>query len=107
MERLIVPTGILSFALFLAAMVSGFIQWRAPRLHAAAGYACCLAVIVHSAAAIICQIFEPVGILASAGMILTAASGAYRPWKPAHITLAIVTLVLSVAHVVIIKVAVG
>jgi cytochrome b561 len=99
---LIVPTGIASFALFVFALINGVPRFRLLRYHAITGYACCAIVLVHSAAAILCFVIEPLGVLASIGMLLTTASGFFR-WKlRAHVTLAILTLVFSVLHVAVI-----
>ena len=99
--RLIAPTGIAAGALFLISIVSGFFYRRMRRVHAVTGYLCLAVVLFHSAAAVICNIIEPLGVLSSLGMIATILSGAFRR-KRAHIALGIVTLMLTIAHVVIV-----
>jgi hypothetical protein len=106
-ERLIVPTGILSFLLFLIALASGYNMRRFRKHHAVSGYLCLLVTVVHSTAAIMCQILEPLGILASLGMIFTILSGRLWGGKPSHRVLAFITLAFSVAHVAFIKIAAG
>lgn len=99
---LIVPTGIASFALFAFAFINGIPRFRLTRYHALSGYACCAVVLAHSIAAILSQVIEPLGVLATAGMLLTAASGRFR-WKlRMHIALAVGTLVFSILHVALI-----
>jgi len=102
--QLIVPSGITAFALFLISLMSGFYRRRMRVVHSVSAYLCLAVVLFHSAAAMLCGIFEPVGLLASAGMILSVFSGIFGWGMTAHITLGIITLVLSVAHVVFIQV---
>jgi len=77
------------------------------KVHAVSGYLCLLVTVVHSAAAVMCRIFEPLGILASLGMVLTILSGRFWGGKLSHRVLAFITLAFSVAHVAFIKIAAG
>jgi hypothetical protein len=98
----IAPTGIVSFVLFAFACINGIPRFRLLRYHAVSGYACCAAVLVHSAAAILSHVIEPLGVIATIGILLTAASGTFR-WKlRLHVALALFTLVFSVLHVALI-----
>jgi len=72
-EQIIVPSGILSFVLFAFAFINGIPRFRLIRYHGVTGYACCAVVLIHTAAALSCHIFEPLGMLASIGMLLTTA----------------------------------
>lgn len=101
-EQFIAPSGVIAFILFALSFASGFERLGIERFHKAFSYACLITVVVHSAAAFYCSIIEPLGVLASAGMVLTAASGALR-WKRTHIALAFATLALSIAHVGLIQ----
>jgi len=97
-ERLIAPSGILSFALFAFSFASGFERLGIDKYHRILSYACLVVVIVHSAAAMMCSIFEPLGILASVGIIFTAVTGFFRILRT-HMVIAALTLVISVLHV--------
>lgn len=101
-ERLIAPTGTASFVLFLFALLNGIPRFRLLRFHAATGYACCAAVLVHGAVSVQCHIIEPLGILAAFGMVLTAVSGR-AGWKlRLHVLIALATLLLSLMHVALV-----
>jgi hypothetical protein len=99
---LIAPTGILSFVLFATACINGIPRLRLLRYHAVTGYACCTVVLAHSVIAVLCQVIEPVGVLATTGMVLTTVSGFLRWRLWLHVLLTGVTLLASVGHVVFI-----
>ncbi len=98
-EQLIAATGIVSFVLFLLSAVNGIPKLRLLRYHAVTSYSCLVILILHAAAAIKCDIYEPLGMIAALAMLLTIISGRFR-WKlRLHIGLALFTLALTVAHV--------
>lgn len=84
-------------------MVSGVFWRRYYRVHLVTGYLCLAVALFHSTAAVICNIIEPLGALASAGMILTVASGYFKK-KRLHIWTGVATLLTSIAHVVLIQI---
>jgi hypothetical protein len=99
---LVKPTGIAAFVLFVLALLNGIPRLRLLRYHAVTGYACCLLVLAHSAAALWCHAMDPVGILASAGMVLTTLSG-YLRWRLSlHVILSFVTLAFAVLHIILV-----
>lgn len=99
---LIKPTGIAAFILFLAACVNGIPRLRLLRYHAASGYACCAVTVVHSVIALVCRVYDPVGMLASLGMLFTTLSG-YLRWRlGVHILLSLLTLACSVLHIMLV-----
>lgn len=98
--ELIAPTGILSAALFVFALINGIPRLRLLKYHAITGYACVAVVLFHSAVALLSHIFEPLGVLATVGMLLTAVSGRLH-WKMrTHAVLVVCTLFVSILHVV-------
>ena len=98
-EQIIIPTGILAFALFAFSMLNGIERFRLLRYHSVSGYLCCLVAVIHSIAAMLSHIFEPLGMLAVIGMILTTLGGYFKWGKRSHIVLAVLTLIFSILHV--------
>ena len=78
-EQLIAATGIVSFVLFLLSAVNGIPKLRLLRYHAVTSYSCLVILILH-VAAIKCDIYEPLGMIAALAMLLTIISGRFR-WK--------------------------
>lgn len=99
---LIVPTGIVSFVLFVFAFVNGIPRFRLFHYHAVTGYACCAVVLLHGAAAVASNVIEPLGLLAGIGMLLTAAAGRFHLRLRTHVTLAVFTLIFAALHVALI-----
>lgn len=56
----------------------------------------------HTAAALWCHMIEPLGLLGTAGMLLTAGSGLRRGTLRTHVAFAVVTLIVSALHVALI-----
>jgi hypothetical protein len=101
-EQLIAPTGIGSFILFLLSAINGTTKLCLLRYHAVTSYACLIILIVHVAGAVKCDIYEPLGMLAALGMLLTIISGRFRWNLRLHIGFAASTLALTAAHVALI-----
>jgi hypothetical protein len=99
---LIAFSGIISFILFIAAIITGIRRMRLLRYHKAAGIVCCIAAIFHGIHAFSVHMIDPLGLLAGMFMVCTYACG-YRVKKRfrLHIVLTSCTMFFVIAHVLL------